>query len=87
MCRDSCPFGSPADSNNICQKCVGADEDAPSFWDPESRTCAAECNGIPRNGYCLPCDAEENFEAPYWDEKEKKCTTCPDGLLWDPNTR
>ena len=35
----------------------------------------------------MSCDMNENFGAPYWDEKEKKCTTCPDGLLWDPNTR
>ena len=33
-CVASCPFGSPADGNNICQKCAGANEGAPSFWDP-----------------------------------------------------
>ena len=28
MRLNRCPFGSPADSNNICQECAGADGDA-----------------------------------------------------------
>ena len=86
-CVDSCPLGTSADGGSTCQTCADVHGDAPPLWDPESRTCVAECNGIPRNGYCLPCDASEKFLAPYWDAAAGKCTTCPDELLWDPNTR
>ena len=86
-CTSKCPFGAPANSNNVCLPCANANGDTQSLWDPESQTCITECNGLSYGAYCLPCDKNENFEAPYWNEKEKKCTTCPDGLLWDPNTR
>ena len=46
MCLPSCPFGAPANSDNICLPCANANGDTQSLWDPESRTCVFECKGI-----------------------------------------
>ena len=60
-CVTSCPFGSSANNNDICQPCADLDEDAPSFWDSESQTCVSECKRNAQSGYCLPCDAGEDL--------------------------
>lgn len=85
-CVDKCPTGTLA-SSSTCLTCAEATENERPFWDPATAACVGTCKESSQNGLCLPCDANEEFSTPYWDTKERKCTTCPDEKLWDPNLR